>query len=92
MKYTYVYKGDNMGKFKCITMSGKGHEHDRCLAGPNGEIWEDEGGGAFKAVKFNPQGNDKIFSFKSKDLNKWVLRLNIPVDPLEQCAYANRRI
>lgn len=80
--------GDTMGKYRCLTLNDKGSE--KCLSGPRGEIWEaGQGGSTYKAVVFTSTGQEKIYSFNSKQLPAWVKRLEVPVNPDDQLQYAN---
>lgn len=87
MRNEYKDLGHFIGKYRCLTM--KGNKDDKTLAGKLGEIWE-WSPGTYKAFKRLFSKEEKIFTFKSEDLAKWVLRLKVPRKPSEQLKYANK--
>ncbi len=85
-KQLYRNLGDTLSIYRCVSISYE----DRCLSGPLGEIWAvDEGVGTYRAFKVLPSGDEKITTFNSRDLHKWISRLQIPSDPNEQLFWAN---
>ena len=75
-----------IGKYRCVSLNA----YDHCLSGPLGEIWEaDSTLGIMKACFTNGGGGEKIISFKIKDLDKWVMKLKIPLHPRDQIWWAN---
>lgn len=80
----YKVLGFTIGKYRCVSLN----TYDHCLSGKRGEIWQ-MGKDTFRAFKTLPSGDEKLFTFKIKDLAKWVLRLEIPSNPTEQLQYAN---
>lgn len=80
----YKDQGHSLGRYRCVTLG----KNDKCLSGKRGEVWEYSPGlySAFIALK---SGDEKIISFKSKDLGKWILKLEVPPSPSEQVFWVN---
>lgn len=85
MKAVWLYRHKFMGRYRCVSLSGSS---ETCLSGELGEIWSN-GSKGYKAFIIDPAGNEKIFSFEYKDLDRWVLKLKVPTDVLQQCYWAN---
>lgn len=84
MKNLYKNRGHSIGRFRCVSVSTV----DKCLSGKYGEIWE-HSPGRLKAFCSNGGKGEKIFSFNSNDLEKWILKLKILANPDEQEHWAN---
>lgn len=79
-----------MGRFRCVSIKNSPREpyFDFCLSGERGEIYP-KGDGTYKAFFVLPSGSEKIISFKSNDLEKWILRLKVPASLKDQAYWAN---
>lgn len=87
MKYEAL--GKTMGRYRCVSIAGvAGAPYDHCLAGKLGEIGP-KGDGSYKGFRVQPSGSEKIFSFESNDLHKWIRLLQVPADPNKQLEWAN---
>lgn len=87
MKAEFKNLGEKFFGYPCITLERKGGE--QCLASELGEIWY-AGGDTLKAFKIMPsRREEKIFTFKIKDLRKWVLKLKVQSNPALMLKWAN---
>jgi len=88
MKLVYKNKGNTLGGYRCVTMQGEDNEHDSCLSGERGEIWE-SAPGRYKALVSLPSGSEKIITFNHEDLHRWLTNLKVPVGIDRQAVWAN---
>ena len=90
MREIYEDLGAKMGRFRCVSIKNAPKEpyFDFALSGERGEIYP-KGDGSYKAFFVLPGGSEKIISFKSEDLEKWILRLKVPPNPADQLFWAN---
>lgn len=78
-----------MGGYRCVSLEGT---QEDTLAGELGEIWflgVLEGELLYRAFKLTFGGDEKIFTFKSKHLARWLRALKVPSDPNMQVFWAN---
>ncbi len=92
MKQLYKDLEQDIGGYRCVGIN----PYDKALCGELGDIWECSWNARgevtlYKAFKVLPSGSHKIFTFESKDLGKWVLRLKVPANPKDQLRWANDR-
>ena len=85
MKQQYKDLGQTIGRYRCVGIN----QHDKCLSGKLGEIWEGNDTGTMFAFRVLPSGNEKLISFNIKELSKWVSKLQVPRNINKQLYWAN---
>lgn len=96
LRNTWKPSKERIGKYACIELRTvcMGLETvEYGLSGPGGDIWE-VGGGRYAAIIIASPSRiyvdrEEYMRFEEADLDKWVARLRIPLDPREQTPHAN---
>lgn len=89
-KQLYRNLQQKIGLYPCVTL-GSVSSIDKCLSGPNGEIWED-GKGGYLSFYVDPRAKtleEKLIAFDSKQLKRYISLYKIPKNPDDQMYWAN---
>ncbi len=96
---TSIWKPSQMmfGKHLCIELTQRNRfgelETEYALAGRRGDIWK-YGPGVYRAIVIRGKtgklhANEQLVRFGEEELDRWVVELQVPADPVEQTPYAN---
>lgn len=84
----YRVLGQKLGKFSCVSLN----TYDHVLAGERGEVWyfgKRDGKSVYRSCMTTDVGRENTHEFGPEDLQKWVHRLRIPMNPERQLVWAN---
>lgn len=96
MRNLWTTSTEKIGSRTCIELKTTCMGHDNveyCLASSKGEIWH-LGGSTYTAYVLSARisssdREEQRIRFDKAELEEWIRRLEIPVDPSEQTPHAN---